>query len=68
MVPNVKLTDAGQQRPLSEVIVAAVSAFLLDHYLLPSDEPTVAGILERARGVLPGDVIRPPSPSATRRT
>lgn len=59
MVPNVKLTDAGQMRPLNDVMVSAVSAFLLDHYLLPSDEPTVAGILERARGMQAGDVIRP---------
>lgn len=60
MVPNVKLTDAGRKRPLSDVIVAAVNAFLIDHYLLPSDDPTVAGILERARDVQPGDVIPPP--------
>jgi hypothetical protein len=58
MVPNVKITDAGLRRPLGDVVSAAVSAFLLDHYLLPADEPTVAGVLERARAVQPDDLVR----------
>ena len=58
MVPNVKITASGEQRRLGEVLEAAVSAFLLDHYLLSADDPTVAGILERARSVQPGEVIR----------
>ena len=57
MTPNVKLTEAGHRRPLGEVMHAAVSAFLLDHYLLPSDAPTVAGILERASQVQREDLI-----------
>jgi hypothetical protein len=57
MTPNVKLTEAGHRRPLGEVMHAAVSAFLLDHYLLPSDDPTVAGILERASQVQREDLI-----------
>jgi len=48
MTAMVRLTTAGQQVPFAEVATAAVSAFLLDHYQLPADEPTVAGILERA--------------------
>jgi hypothetical protein len=58
MVPNIKITDAGLRRPLGDVVSAAVSAFLLDHYLLPADEPMVAGIIDRAHAVQPGDLIR----------
>jgi hypothetical protein len=57
MVPNVKLTEAGLRRPLGDVMVAAVSAFLLDHYRLPADDPTVVGILERASRVQRGDLM-----------
>lgn len=57
MIPNVKLTEAGRRRPPGVVMHAAVSAFLLDHYLLPGEDPTVAGILERARQVQAEDLI-----------
>jgi len=49
MTANVYVTSAGARLPLSEVVEAAVSAFLLDHYRLPPDDPIVAGILTRAR-------------------
>lgn len=49
MTPCVKLTAAGERLPISEVAQAAAYAFLVDHYRLPEDDPTVAGILARAR-------------------
>ena len=48
MSPCVKLTPAGEALPISEVARAAVLAFLVDHYRLPEDDPTVVGILARA--------------------
>lgn len=48
MTAMVRLTDAGTEVPFATVATAAVSAFLLDHYRLPQDDPTVARILERA--------------------
>jgi hypothetical protein len=57
MIANIRFTDAGLRRPPGEVVSAAVAAFLLDHYRLPADEPTVAAILERARAVQPADLI-----------
>lgn len=49
MIANVYLTPAGTRLPTGEVVHAAVSAFLIDHYRLPPDNPIVAGILTRAR-------------------
>lgn len=57
MVPNLKLTEAGLRHPLGDVMVAAVSAFLLDHYRLPAEDPTVSEILARARRVQREDLI-----------
>lgn len=51
MTANVYLTSAGAALPIGEVVEAAVSAFLLDHYRLPPDEPVVAEILARARSL-----------------
>jgi len=41
MTPQIRLTDAGRSLPFADVVDEAVCAFLLDHYLLPADEPTV---------------------------
>lgn len=48
MIANIYLTSAGAALPIGEVVEAAVSAFLLDHYRLPPDDPVVAEILARA--------------------
>lgn len=48
ITPVVLLLHDGQERPFGEVALAGVSAFLLDHYRLPSDHPQVAEILSRA--------------------
>ncbi len=48
MTAMVRLTTAGDQVPFDQVATAAVSAFLLDHYQLPADDPTVTAILARA--------------------
>lgn len=48
MSPCVKLTPAGEALPINEVARAAALAFLIDHYQLPADDETVAGILARA--------------------
>jgi hypothetical protein len=53
MYPQMRLTDAGEGLPLAQVAVEAVSAFLLDHYRLPADDPTVARTLALA-AALPG--------------
>lgn len=45
MTPQIRLTDEGASLPYAQVVDAAVRAFLLDHYLLPEDEPTVARTL-----------------------
>lgn len=47
MTPQIRVTEAGQQRPFGEVVAAGVSAFLIDHYTLPADEPTVVHTLAR---------------------
>lgn len=41
MTPQIRLTEAGRSQPFAHVVDEAVCAFLLDHYLLPADEPTV---------------------------
>lgn len=41
MTPQIRLTDAGRDLPFASVVDDAVCAFLIDHYLLPPDEPTV---------------------------
>ena len=51
MTTQIRLTDAGLALPFGQVVSEAASAFLLDHYLLPSDEPTVVHALERARAL-----------------
>lgn len=48
LTPVLHLTATGAALPLGAVAGEAVRAFLLDHYRLPEDEPTVAGILARA--------------------
>lgn len=45
MTPQIRLTDAGREQPFADVVSAGVSAFLLDHYQLPPDEPTVVHTL-----------------------
>lgn len=47
MTPQIRLTDAGRSAPFSAVVDQGVRAFLIDHYLLPEDEPTVAHTLRR---------------------
>ena len=49
--PMVRLTEYGSAVPLRDVATAAVSAYLLDHYLLEPDNPTVTRTLELARGL-----------------
>lgn len=51
MSPCVRVTDAGAALPISAVAEAAAQAFLIDHYRLPADDPTVAGILARAQAL-----------------
>lgn len=51
MTTQIRLTDAGREQPFGEVVHAAASAFLLDHYLLPEDDPTVVHTLDRARSL-----------------
>ena len=48
MTTQIRLTDAGAGLPLGDVATAAAAAFLLDHYQLPPDEPTVTRTLARA--------------------
>ena len=48
MTPCLKLTEAGANVPIADVATAAASAFLIDHYRLPADNPTVVGVLARA--------------------
>lgn len=48
MTPQLRVTAAGAERPFADVATAALEAFLLDHYLLPRDEPTVVHTLSRA--------------------
>lgn len=45
MTPQIRLTDAGREQPFSDVVTAGVTAFLIDHYRLPADEPTVVHTL-----------------------
>lgn len=51
MTPQLRRTDAGSRLPLGEVAEAGLRAFLVDHYLLPEDEPTVVRTLSLARGL-----------------
>lgn len=51
MTTQIRLTDAGLALPFGDVVSEAACAFLLDHYLLPADEPTVVHTLERARAL-----------------
>lgn len=53
MTPQLRVTEAGAALPFADVATAALEAFLLDHYLLPRDEPTVARTLALAAH-LPG--------------
>lgn len=48
---NVRMTELGSQLPFPEILDAAVSGFLLDHYRLPADNPRVQEILTRAASV-----------------
>jgi hypothetical protein len=48
MTPQLRVTDAGASRPFSDVATRALEGFLLDHYLLPADEPTVVRTLTLA--------------------
>jgi hypothetical protein len=47
MTPQIRLTDAGRAEPFHVVVDQGVRAFLVDHYLLPEDEPTVMHTLDR---------------------
>lgn len=51
MTPQIRLTDAGRQQPFPAVVDQAVCAFLVDHYLLPEDEPTVVRTRARIAGL-----------------
>lgn len=51
MTPQIRLTEAGSQQPFHEVVARGVLAFLVDHYLLPEDEPTVVHTLGRVRAL-----------------
>lgn len=53
MTPQIRVTDAGSTLPFADVAAAGVRAFLIDHYLLPEDEPTVVHTLARC-AALPG--------------
>ena len=53
MTPQIRLTEAGAAQPFSDVVDAGVRAFLLDHYLLPEDEPTVQHTLARVAALPP---------------
>lgn len=48
MSPQLRVTEAGASLPFSTVATSALEAFLLDHYLLPPDEPTVTRTLALA--------------------
>ena len=48
MTAQLRVTEAGSGLPFAAVATAALEAFLLDHYLLPPDEPTVERTLALA--------------------
>jgi hypothetical protein len=48
MLACIKPVAAGIDRPFREVAAAGLAAFLVDHYLLPRDEPTVARAIDQA--------------------
>ena len=48
MIAMLRTTRAVDDLPLCDVAVRGVEAFLLDHYLLPPDDPTVERILAAA--------------------
>ena len=58
MTPQIRLTDAGRQQAFPAVVDQAVCAFLLDHYLLPADEPTVVHTRTRVADL---PAVAPPS-------
>lgn len=45
MTPQIRVTDAGRGQTFADVVTAGITAFLLDHYGLPADEPTVVHTL-----------------------
>lgn len=53
MTPQLRVTEAGAALPFADVATNALEAFLLDHYRLPRDAPTVERTLALAAD-LPG--------------
>ena len=51
MTTQIRLTDAGLALPFGQVVAEAASAFLIDHYQLPTDEPSVLRTLSLAAGL-----------------
>lgn len=48
MTLQLRLTDAGRDLPLGEVVQRGLRAYLLDHYCVPENEPTVQNSLNKA--------------------
>ncbi len=44
---NLMVFPDGAALPMSEITTRGVKAFLIDHYQVPSDDPTVLHILDR---------------------
>lgn len=57
-----RLLDAGQQADPGDVLESVLSAFLIDHYRLPRDNPTVKQVFDEAAELGYAQVDLPPHP------